>query len=190
MGNELLTSLPEHYERHFGQIRRGWSDAKRSDGLQVVSFPDQPELGVTTFATLGLSRRQLDLSGARHIRQELLLSANATFAADAVAGLVLSLAEQAAESGKALVRGSVIGPGRPVVAGSTLRAVYVTNPSAFDKALTEFACEAPPTVFAYLIPITVGEAALVREHGWSWFEERLEKQNPNIWDLARSDEII
>ena len=91
--------------------------------------------------------------------------------------------------GRALLRGEVIGPGTPVVAGSTLAAIYVTNPSPFDKSLTEFVSEQPATVFAYLVPITEAEAVLVRERGRRWFEEQLEQQNPDIWDLARTETI-
>jgi hypothetical protein len=189
MGTESHASLPEHYERHLGEIARGWSDEKQSHGIQVVSFKGQPESGITTFATLGLSRYVLDLPEKRQIRQELLMSANDSFSSDAVAGLVLSLAEHVAERGKALLRGEVVGPGRPVIAGSTLTAIYVTNPSPFDRSLSEFVCESPATVFAYLVPITAGEAALVRERGWSWFEDQLERQNPDIWDLSRFEGV-
>ncbi|MCC6202687.1 MAG: hypothetical protein IT494_06735 [Gammaproteobacteria bacterium] len=67
--------------------------------------------------------------------------------------------------------------------------MFVTNPSPFEKSLTEFASEPPATVFAYLVPITVREAVLVRDRRWRWFEDQLEKQNPNIWDLARNEAI-
>ena len=189
MATENFISLPEHYERHLGKIVRGWSDEKQTHGIQVVNFKDQPEFGVATFATLALSQCVLNLSGTRQIRQELLVSANAAFSSDAVAGFVLSLAEYVAERGKALLRGEVIGPGTPVIARSTLTAVYVTNPSPFHRSLTEFASEPPATVFAYLVSITGAEASLVREHGWTWFENQLEQQNPDIWDLARSKQV-
>jgi hypothetical protein len=189
MANENPTSLPQHYEKHLGKIARGWSDEKRMHGIQVICFEGQPELGVKTYATLGLSRHIVELPGSKHIRQELLMSANESFSSDAVAGLVLSLAERVLQRGKALLRGEVIGPGTPVVAGSTLAAVYVTNPSPFNESLTEFASERPTTVFAYLVPITEAESALVRERGWRWFEDQLEQQNPDIWDLARTETI-
>lgn len=189
MATENLMSLPEHYEQHLGEIARGWSDEKRMHGIQVVSFERQPEPGVKTYATLGLGRHIVELPGSKQIRQELLMSANETFSADAVAGLVLSLAEHVLQRGKALLRGEVIGPGTPVVAGSTLTAIYVTNPSPFDKSLTEFVCELPAMVFAYLIPITEAEAKLVGDKGWRWFEDQLEQQNPDIWDLARTEAV-
>lgn len=190
MASKNFIPLPQHYEGKLGDIASGWSDEKQIHGIQIVSFKDQPEAGVTTFATLGLSRHVLELSGTRQIRQELLVSVNDAFSADAVAGLVLSLAELVAQRGRALLRGEVIGPGEPVIAGSTLTAVYVTNPSPFDKSLTEFVSEPPATVFAYLVPIKGAEASLVRELGWNWFEDQLEEQDPDIWNLARSEEVL
>jgi hypothetical protein len=53
---EVETSLPAHYERNLGPIAQGWSDKKSVHGIQIISFVSQPEAGVTTFATLGLSR--------------------------------------------------------------------------------------------------------------------------------------
>lgn len=187
--NENLRSLPEHYEQHLGRIVKGWSDEKRMHGIQVVCFENQPEAGVVTYATLGLGRHVVELPGSKYIRQELLISANESFSPDALAGLVLSLAEHVLQRSGALLRGEVIGPGAPVIAGSTLSAIYVTNPSPFDDALTEFVSELPTTVFAYLIPITQSEAAFIHEKGWQWFEDQLEQQNPDIWDLARTEAI-
>lgn len=189
MGTENPSSLPEHYERHLGLIAKGWSDQKRMHGVQVVCFDKQPEAGVTTYATLGLSRHLVELPGAKQIRQELLISANESFSSDAVAGLVLSLAEHVLQRGRALLRGEVIGPGAAVAIGSTLSAIYVTNPSPFDDSFTRYISELPATVFAYLIPITEKEAALVHEKGWRWFEDQLEQQNPDIWDLARTETV-
>jgi Suppressor of fused protein (SUFU) len=45
----------------------------------------------------------------------------------------------------------------------------------------------PAVVFAYVVPITNTEATLVAEHGWRWFEDALDEQNPDVWDLARSE---
>lgn len=181
--------LPAHFEQCLGEIVRGWSDEARMHGIQVVSFDRQPEAGVRTFATLGLSRHVVGLPGSRRIRQELLISANNSFAADAVAGFLLSRAEQVLKRGSALLRGEVLDLGAPVIDGSALASVYVTNPSPFDDSLTRFVGEPPATVFAYLIPVNPAEAGFVRKKGWSWFEDELEQQNPDIWDLARIEGI-
>jgi Suppressor of fused protein (SUFU) len=189
MENKRIISLPEHLEHHLGKIVRGWSDETKAHGIQVVAFDDQPEIGIRTFSTLGLSRNIVNLTKDKQVRQELVVSVNHGSSSDAVAGLVLSLAEHILRRGKALLRGEVIGPGSAVIDRSTLTSIYVTNPSPFDDSLTKFVSESPATVFAYLIPINEAEASLVSKRGWRWFEEQLERQDPDIWDLARSDTI-
>jgi antitoxin YqcF len=189
MATDRLASLPEHYERSLGVIGRGWSDEHEEHGVQVVTFEDQPEPGVRTFATLGLSQFVVALPHGRQIRQELLISANSGFAPSSVAALILSMAESVIRSRKALLRGEVVGPGNPVVKGSTLNALYVTNPSPFSNSLVEFDSGQIAMVFAYLIPITPGEASCIRQKGWRWFEDQLESENPEIWDLSRTNEI-
>lgn len=189
MMSDGLDRLPEHYETHLGAIVRGWSDDRQHHGVQVVSFDDRPIAGVRTYATLGLSRKPLRLSGNRTIRQEILMSANNGFAAEDVAALLLSIADHALGRNRALLRGEVIGPSGPVIAGSGLTAIYVANPSPFDDSFVQFSCAPPALVFAYLIPITSSEATLVEEKGWSWFEGRLEDVDPDIWNLHRSEAI-
>ncbi|HVZ45440.1 MAG TPA: suppressor of fused domain protein [Ramlibacter sp.] len=183
------SSLPAHYEKHLGEIARGWSDEDRMHGVQVVCFESQPEPGVRSYATLGLSEHVVDLPGARKVRQELLMSANDDVEPAAIAGLMLSIAEHVLRGGKALLRGDVLGPATPVVPGASTTAIYVTNPSPFDESLTHFESPSPPTVFAYLVPITGTEAALVVGRGWKWFEGQLEEQNPDIWNPARKEVI-
>jgi antitoxin YqcF len=188
MNANIATNLPDHYERNLGQIVRGWSDDKRAHGIQIVSFDRQPEEGVSTYATLGLSDHVVSLSESRQIRQELLMSANATSNAEMIASLMLWAAEFVLARNRALLRGEVVGLGAEMCEGFTLSSIYVTNPSPFNASLTEFQ-SAPATVFAYLVPITEAEGALVRSKGWRWFEEELERQNPDIWDLKRQDTI-
>jgi len=109
---------------------------------------------------------------------------------DKVAAFLLSFAEHVLTRGAALLRGEVVGPSTSVIPGSTANAIYVTNPSPFADSLVQFEGPEPPIVFAYLVPITSQEAALIHERGWSWFEVQLEEQNPDIWNLARSEEIV
>lgn len=189
MENSEPNPFPAHLERHLGPITYGWSDSNEGHGVQVVEFKGRPESNVNTFATLGLSDYSLKLPSTREVRQELMMSANAEFSADAIAGLLLSLAERVLERRKALVRGEVIGPGPKIAPNSILTEIFVTNPSPFDALLTQFSMS-PPLVLAYLIPLSSAEASLVRTRGWRWFEEELQAQDPDIWDLARKVEIV
>jgi antitoxin YqcF len=185
MEDKIPTTLPEHYECELGQIVRGWSDNRETHGIQVVSFNSQPEPHVTTFATLGLSKHIFGKSSDRQIRQEILISANDNFSPDKVAGLLLSIAEMVLKRETVLLRGEVIGPASPIIEGSRLDAIYVTNPSPFRNTLVNFSSALPSTIFAYLVPITSIEASQILVKGWRWFEHELEAENPDIWNLHR-----
>ncbi|MGH8240902.1 MAG: suppressor of fused domain protein [Steroidobacteraceae bacterium] len=189
MARREPVSILEHYERSLGEIEHGWRDGEEHHGIHVVSFASQPGPGVRTFATLGLSDHVLQLPRARQVRQELLTSVNEATAGDQVADLILSLAEGALQRGRAILRGEVIALGQPAVPGSRLTCAYMTNPSSFNETLVRFVSDSPPTVFGSVIAITPGEAALVRERGWNWFEDELAQHHPDTCDLYRTVEI-
>lgn len=190
----VITSDPgsflAHYERHLGSVDRRFADDQEVHDIAVVSFKDRPERGVTTYATLGLSGCPLLMSAQTGlVRQELLVSANEAFEQEDVALFLLDLAVHVWRRDRALRCGEVVGPHIPVIPGSTLSAVYATNPSPFPDELWVVDAEPSPVVLAYIIPLSIAEADMLRTHGRDWFEERLERQNPDIWDLARTDEV-
>lgn len=190
METKVLNSVVKHLEHYLGEISYGWSDDKSLHAIKVVSFKDQPTNDIVTYSTLGLSEMELALPRERQIRQELVLSAHTSFSGEEIAGFMLSCAEHIAEQGRAVLRGEVIDPSRPLIKGVTVSAVYATNPTPFSDGFSEFANVTPPVIFVLLIPITKGENLLIRNEGWSWFEEMLESQDPDIWDLARTDQVL
>jgi len=68
-------------------------------------------------------------------------------------------------------------------------AIYATNPTPFDEGFAVFKGTEPPTLFVLLVPIAASEATLIAEKGWDWFESALESQNPDIWDLNRTERV-
>jgi antitoxin YqcF len=185
---EKMLSLPCHYEKHLGLIAKGWSDKESEYGVYVVSFNDIPDNGVITFATLGLSSYSFPTGQGAGIKQELLISVEQSFDSDRVASFLMFLAEHIVIRNKAVLRGEVIDPARPIIAGASSTAVYATNPSPFGDEFMNFRCD-PSLVFVYLIAISGAEAELIRRRGWRWFEDRLESEDPNIWNLCRTEEI-
>jgi antitoxin YqcF len=79
-------------EGFLGTISEGWSDAT-GEFAKVLRFDDQPENGIATYATLGLSEEELDLKNGRTIRQELVLSAHASLPSNEIASFLLCCAE-------------------------------------------------------------------------------------------------
>ena len=69
--------------------------------------------------------------------------------------------------------------------GATLEAMYAASPVVYPDGFAVFERSEPPTVFVWLIPIDAEEAELIDSHGWSWFEDQLEAQQPDLFDLRR-----
>jgi hypothetical protein len=180
--------LIAHLERHLGPIVRGAEDA-RLPGVWVVVFSDRPAPGATTYATLGLSHHLLTGVAGRQYRLELLGCSRAEFDALAPEGALLTVAEEMLARHAPLLRGQVVGPAGSIVPGSTLRAFYCTVPVYFPDALAQCPATEPPTVFAWLIPITADEAEFVAVHGWDAFEDLLEACEPDLLDLRRASVV-
>jgi hypothetical protein len=180
--------LIAHLEAFLGPIAGGWMEDATGDRLpfQVAWFDDAPEKAMATYCTLGLSRHGLE-AGTKTIRQELLISVQKRFASDQLGNLLSSLGEMVLAEHRPILRGEVLPPRGAIVPGSTLSAFYAAAPVALPDAFAAFEGSEPHTVFVWLIPISAAEADLIASHGWSWFEDQLVQQQPDLFDLTRQD---
>lgn len=178
----MTKSLTHHLETHLGRIVRGWGD----DGdIQVVMFSNEPEPGVNTYCTLGLSSTPLPMADGRGVRQEFLVSVFDTYDGEQVASLLLTFADYVRQQRRALLRGDVVGPSAPVVPGTQARALYAAIPVFFPDQFATFHGSEPPTVFVWLIPQPANEAEYVKRVGWERYEDRLEAEGVDFWSLDR-----
>jgi hypothetical protein len=178
-----MSDLPEHIERYLGTIEYGWSLKDEACDLQVIKVSNQPVPGVIAYSTLGMSRTQLPMRGQRMVRQELLFAAYERYSPPKVASFLLTFCKHALSEGRALLRGDVVGPHKPLIPGVTADSVYCTLPVAFDPRLATFSGSEPPTVFVWLLPITNAESRFVRLNGWNNFENILDRESPDLWSL-------
>jgi len=188
MAHEFRFDLVKHYEFSLGTVSRGWSDEKSKYKVQIICFNNCPESDTSTLATLGMSDYALKSRRFPAIQQELLVSANEGTDLTQLAGFLMSFAESLIESERALLRGEVVGPGNFILSNSRLNCIFVTNPSPLPEALIKHVRD--DLIFVYLIPIYLSEAQIARERGWSFFEEELERQNPDIWDFGRRSMVF
>lgn len=65
----MKNGIVQHLELHLGKMAGGWGD---SGAIQVAQFLDRPQVGTTTYVTLGMSDTALPMAG-RSVRQELLM---------------------------------------------------------------------------------------------------------------------
>jgi hypothetical protein len=187
--SNMSNSINQHLERYLGLIARGWAPAGALTGIQICLFENRPIPDVVTYSTLGLSRHVLGMPRGREVRQELLLSVAASFVDDDLSKLLAHVAEEVLRGHQALLRGQVLSLGHPVSSGSNCSSLYVGLPVVFPEEFATCADTQPSTVFAWLLPIHPTEAALLRQLGWSEFENRLERADLDVFDLQRTSII-
>ena len=178
----MTSNLVQHLESYLGEIARGWGDAGE---IQVVQFPDQPQPGVVTYTTLGLSSTPLPMNQGRTVRQELLVSVDSSFESKRLASFLATFAEYVRAQNRALLRGDVVGPSEPLIPGVGASAVYASIPVFFDDAFATYRGSSPPTVLVWLIPLPLEDAEFVKMQGWEAFEDKLESAAVDFWDLNR-----
>lgn len=181
----MTDHVDRHLEQFLGPITMGWRPTGEPVGVQICLFRDQPIPGVLTYSTLGLSRHVLSLSGGRSVRQEFVMAARSRFEHHDLPNVLLHLAEAAVTKHRALLCGEVVPLAHPIVPGSPCRNLYVSLPVVFPEGFDTYRGTRPPTVFAWLFPITDAEVEVVQCCGWSQFEEELEMSDPDLFDLTR-----
>lgn len=181
----MRNSIDRHMELHLGPIVHGWKCTTDHADLQVCLFDDRPVAGVVTYATLGLSRHVLAMPHGREVRQELLLSVASRFAGEHLPKLLAYVGDGVLREHRALLRGQVLPLSHPISGTSRCASLYVALPVVFPDGLATSSDTAPPTVFAWLVPLHPAESDLVGRLGWSTLEDRLEKADPDLFDLER-----
>jgi hypothetical protein len=111
-----VTELIAHLESYLGPIAAGTAgDESTPAGVQVVRFGAHcPHPGVTTIATLGLSRHHLAQPSGKGVHQELLMHLPTAGQPGDAAGLLFQVAAEMIAHGCGLLRGEVIGPRGPL----------------------------------------------------------------------------
>lgn len=181
--------LVAHLEQRLGPIQRGWThdenDAAVPFTVAKMTSPTTPDL--VSYATLGLGRFPLHgRRGNEIMSMEFVVSFRST--TDEIwAPKVLQLFGQAViESGKALLRGNVIGPfGRTFGDDSPFRWLYASSPVYWDDQFAACRENGRDIVIVWLVPISDDEAGFVRSHGWPAFEDGLIDAQPDLYDLQR-----
>jgi Suppressor of fused protein (SUFU) len=183
----MVADLVDHLESYLGEILYGSrGDDTTPPGVQVVWFgPDAPWPGVTTIATLGLSKHHLREVGSRGLHQELLMHLPTGDQPVNAAGVLFQIAAELIDRGQGILRGEVIGPRGRLFDRTDMTAVYAAIPVYLPDGFAVCETPAAAVVFTWLVPITTAEAAYIRSHGWPAFEEALLTENPDLSDPAR-----
>lgn len=147
--------------------------------IHVHSFLDQPAHGSVTHVTVGLSAHVLQQESGL-VRQELLVSADASWDSPFIVGLLTSVAGSVSLAGRPLLWGEAFPLDQPL--GELLRipALLSIDPRYFDDGLATFRGTDQPTDISWLVPITTGEWQFVTTRGADAFLELVAQEQPNL----------
>lgn len=178
-------TLPSHLEAYLGEIDAGWQGSSSANvPFQVARFSKGSDEDSVSFASLGLSDHLLR-GKSRQIRQELFMIVPKSLREGPVPGIIQQVGAEALEKHQALLRGDVIGARGPIFRNSQMEALYVTLPVYFPDEFAVYEQDDKAIAIAWLVPISANEANYVHKHGWSKFEELMERKNPDLVDIHR-----
>lgn len=176
-----MAALIQHLEAHLGKMTGGVSLA---EGISVAEFLNQPIEGVSVFATIGLSHHVLLLPSGKTCRMELVFCCSGRFKQAALSALD-TVASQILATHDALREGAVVSRSGSLWPGSSLVALLVYSPVCFPDTFRVDRSSSPPTVIAWLIPITSEELGIIEKYGWTALENMFEDLDPDLFDLER-----
>lgn len=181
--------LVEHLEARLGRITGGASERRGS--AQIVRFEGGVFRDVCSWGTLGMSRHPVRGRGTNsYYMLEVFASTHASPEADSAVGkLVDWVAEQVANSGEMLTRGDISSLPGALAPRSRMTHVYAANPVYFDDDFLEVELDSSGARagIIWLVPIGSAEAAFVQSAGWRSFEEGLEQEDPDLFDIYRDE---
>jgi hypothetical protein len=147
--------------------------------IHIHSFLDQPLRGSVTHVTVGLSRQVLEQESGP-VRQELLVSADASWESPSIAGMLTYIAGSVSLTGKPLLWGEAFPLEHPFGELLHIGALLSIDPRYFDESFATFRGEDPPTDISWLVPITTGEWEFVTTRGADAFLELVAADQPNL----------
>ena len=187
-GGPKMTTLVEHFETHLGRIISGWSvdEDGRDVPFQVILLPAGPIENANVLATLGLSNVPMRVHGSsRWLRQELMLMFRSSDGPQNLPVLLQQVALRALSQTTAYAIGEVVGPLGGLRHGSQLDAFVVAPPVYLPDSFHTFRGKPDPVVIGWLVPISAGEASVVRSKGYPALEEAFQRTDPDLLDFHR-----
>lgn len=154
--------------------------------IKVARFDNIPDVGLTTFISIGLSGHLLQQNSGRDIRQELLITVDNTFAKLPIEEVIFSVSKILLAEHKAVSCGQVLGPMASLFpeVESNLTSLLCSYPAFFPEEFSFFESDTT-TVLVELIPIQTSEAEFVQIEGASKFFEMIDEGKVDMLDYNR-----
>lgn len=172
--------IVEHIENYVGEISSAINITDKKYNVTISLHERTPFDEVRTYSTLGLNRYFIDYYF------EFIFVCGNNFSKSEIASFLTSFSEFLIEQGKSVRQGDVISFDFRMTSETKMNSLYFTLPFYFDENLQQLDLEERSVIFPLIIPVYYEEAQLIREKGWSSFEEFLEENAiDDLWDLNR-----
>lgn len=165
-------------------IYRHWDDNHQSD-LYVLEAADRPQVGVTSYATVGLSEHPLIRDGQEfNVRVELLGACGSAYPGFEK---ILATLGFCIINSKWFCAPGVIFPGVVDMYGlsSTMSDIYFANPFLWDDNFKSSSIEGRMTAWLLAMPISKQETEFAAKYGPAKLEELFSAKDIDIFDLNR-----
>lgn len=188
---------PAHVKQIYGEIKQLFGGGSAvvdrygdSDDdplwVDVMRTADAPQPGVTSYATLGMSRFDnggLECDG-KPLRVELLAACQSEYSAmaDGLVSCALNVAKSGYQVTPGVVHPNVLDFHTPTV---VLKHLLLVTPYLWDDAPEEHHFEDITVVWLMAVPISDSEMEVARQHGTEHLQRLLEEHQVDVFDINR-----
>lgn len=191
MGNEpkIIKHLEKHLKR-ISEIDAGKAYEIGGQKVHILRFEGEPLDTVTTLCTCGVSQHVF-ASDAGPVGQEVLFGYFSIYESEDWYAMLAVISEDLITTHRAFEMGELYPVTGALFPNEDITALYCSYPAFYGDEIFECLESNPVTNFMWLFPVTTAEADYVRKYGGTRFEEDLiMKQEPRLFDLARSSLVI
>lgn len=177
-------NVVQHLDEILGvqEDQRIWSF--KEDGFWVLEYTNTPTKHANTYLSTGLGRHVLGQNSGTPIRQELLMTVWEEYSSFDPAEKVASLSFDLLERHIPIPNHQVIPWHGGIFGGLKFSALYCTGARHMAEEMEVIEGD-PNLVFVWLIPIYPSEQEFCKEMGWQAFEDKINKQQPDFFNLER-----
>ena len=163
-----------------------FGDEVEKNHIDIYIGTDRPDIGLSTYSTIGLSEYPIglvDSSTGRQIRVEFIGMCDSTFAdfPNVLASCAFNIINDQYSCSPGMVYLNVI---NQYYNNSEMRHIYFTDPSYWDD-LYGFDLDGNYVTWLFAIPISDKELDYLEKHGDDEFEKLFEENNTEVFNLYR-----
>jgi hypothetical protein len=167
--------------------RRYYQGDDHAVRIDIATFADRPQPGVTTFATLGLSDTPIPGRLRPPLGVEVLGACDS--AADGFVRVLAAIAFQAIAGGRRCEPGEVFDDVIPPAVSTTLRHTLLVPPFLWEEGLESVVVDYKTVAWLLAVPISDAEAQLRAVQGADALESRFEEAEIDIFNPNRQSVV-